>query len=236
MGDLHGPGPNGPGPNGRVLGRALVLIGPPGAGKGTQAREIGKRLGVPHISTGDMFRDLIGRGSPLGLRARPFMDRGELVPDEIVLGMVDERISRDDCVNGFILDGFPRTVPQAENFAKMVRSHHLHEPFVMHFVVDRQLLLRRLTGRRTCVVGGEIYNIYDHPPKVPGRCDNDGGELIQRPDDREEIIGGRLATYEARTRVLVEYYRKKGTLVDLDGMAPPATVTGHLLGVLVQAQ
>jgi adenylate kinase len=226
---------SGPGVNGLRLGRALILIGPPGAGKGTQARAIAKRLGVPHISTGDMFRELIGRGSPTGERARPYMERGELVPDDVVLGMVEERISRADCANGFILDGFPRTVPQAEKFDEIVRSRHLLEPFVMHFVVDTQQLLRRLTGRRTCSVGGEIYNIYDHPPKQPGRCDNDGGELIQRPDDREEIITGRLSTYEARTRVLVDYYRRKGTLVDLDGMAPPAAVTGHLLGALTQA-
>lgn len=225
-----------PGANGLRLGRALILIGPPGAGKGTQARAIAKRLGVPHISTGDMFRELIGRGSPLGEQARPYMERGDLVPDEIVLGIVEERISRPDCANGFILDGFPRTVAQADNFDEIVRSRHLHKPFVMHFVVDKQQLLRRLTGRRTCSVGGEIYNIYDRPPKVPGRCDNDGGELIQRPDDREEIITGRLSTYESRTRVLVDYYRRKGMLVDLDGMAPPAEVTGHLLGALMQVQ
>ncbi|HXR23933.1 MAG TPA: adenylate kinase [Candidatus Binataceae bacterium] len=227
---------SGPGVNGLRLGRALILIGPPGAGKGTQARAIAKFLGVPHISTGDMFRELIGRGSPLGEQARPYMERGDLVPDEIVFGMVEERVSRTDCANGFILDGFPRTVAQADKFDEIVRSRHLQKPFVMHFVVDKQQLLRRLTGRRTCSVGGEIYNIYDHPPKVPGRCDNDGGELIQRPDDREEIIIGRLATYEARTRVLVDYYRRKGTLVDLDGMAPPAEVTGHLLGALMQVQ
>ena len=227
---------SGPGVNGPKLGRALILIGPPGAGKGTQARAIAKLLGVPHISTGDMFRELIGRGSPLGEQARPYMEHGELVPDQIVLGIVEEHIARDDCGNGFILDGFPRTVAQAEKFDEIVRSCHLREPFVMHFVVDKQQLLRRLTGRRTCSVGGEIYNIYDHPPKAPGRCDNDGGELIQRPDDRGEIISGRLATYEARTRVLVDYYRQKGTLVDLDGMAPPAAVTAHLLEALMQAQ
>jgi adenylate kinase len=214
----------------------LILLGPPGAGKGTQAQRLRDHYGIAQISTGEMLRAEVAAGSPIGLEAKTVMEAGHLVSDDIILRMLGTRIEQPDCAKGFILDGFPRTVPQAENFAKMVRSHHLHEPFVMHFVVDRQLLLRRLTGRRTCVVGGEIYNIYDHPPKVPGRCDNDGGELIQRPDDREEIIGGRLATYEARTRVLVEYYRKKGTLVDLDGMAPPATVTGHLLGVLVQAQ
>jgi adenylate kinase len=224
------------GVNGLRLGRALILIGPPGAGKGTQAKMMAKRLGVPHISTGDMFRDLIGRGTPLGEKARPYMDSGELVPDEVVLEMVQERISRDDCANGFILDGFPRTVPQAQKFDEIVRNRHLLEPFVIHFVVDTKLLLRRLTGRRTCSVGGEIYNIYDRPPKVPGRCDNDGGELIQRPDDREEIITGRLSTYESRTEVLVDYYRRKGKVVDVDAMAPPVTVTSQLVKVLAQAQ
>jgi adenylate kinase len=223
---------SGQGPNGLRLGRALMLIGPPGAGKGTQARMISKRLGVPQISTGDMFRDLIGRGTPLGERARPYMDRGELVPDNMVLEMVTERISRDDCANGFILDGFPRTEPQAERFDEIVHNQHLLEPLVIHFVVDTNLLLRRLTGRRTCSVGGEIYNIYDRPPKVPGRCDNDGGELIQRPDDREEIITGRLSTYEERTKVLVDYYRRKGKVVQVDAMAPPAAVTSQLLGIL----
>lgn len=227
---------NGPGANGQRLARALILIGPPGAGKGTQAKTIASRLGVPHISTGDMFRDLIGRRTPLGEKARPFMDSGELVPDDVVLEMVQERISQPDCANGFILDGFPRTVPQAQKFDEIVRKRHLMDPFVIHFIVDTKLLLRRLTGRRTCSVGGEIYNIYDRPPRVPGRCDNDGGELIQRPDDREEIITGRLSTYEARTEVLVDYYRRKGKVVDLDAMAPPPVVTNQLLKVLAQAQ
>jgi adenylate kinase len=229
MADAPGPGANG-------LCRALIFLGPPGAGKGTQAREIAKLYGVPHVSSGDMFREHVERDSPLGRRAKPFMESGELVPDEIVLGMVEERISRPDCARGFVLDGFPRTLPQAQKLDEVLGSLPCRKELVMHFVVDTAQLLRRLTGRRTCAVGGEIYNIYNHPPKSPGRCDHDGGELIQRPDDREEVIRGRLGTYEARTRLLVDYYRRQGILVDLDGMAPPAEVTARIAAILAQAR
>src|SRR4029077_14490557 len=126
---------------------------------------------------------------------------------------------------GFILDGFPRTLPQAEKLDEILRRRFKVEPLVVHFVVDQNQLMRRLTGRRTCAIGGEIYNIYDHPPKVPGRCDRDGGELIQRPDDHEKVIAGRLAAYEGQTRPLVDFYRGRGVLQDVDGMATPAAVT-----------
>lgn len=222
------------GPNGRGLGRAVILIGPPGAGKGTQAKQIAREYGVPHLSTGDMFRDHVGRGTPLGMQAKPLMERGELVPDDIVLGMVEERIARPDCVNGFVLDGFPRTLPQAEKLDETLQRGPWGKPTVVYFVVDTSALLRRLTGRRTCSVGGEIYNIYERPPKVPGRCDNDGGELIQRPDDREEVIGERLAAYERQTRPLVDYYRRQGVLKEVDGMLPPGAVTELVMSTLVQ--
>jgi adenylate kinase len=216
------------------LGRAVIFLGPPGAGKGTQARQIAESYGVPHLSTGDMFREHDSRNTPLGLRAKPFMERGELVPDDLVLSMVEDRISRPDCADGFILDGFPRTLPQAEKLDEILRRRFKTDPLVVHFVVDQDQLMRRLTGRRTCKIGGEIYNIYDHPPKVPGRCDYDGGELIQRPDDREEVIGGRLAVYERQTRPLVDYYRRRGVLKDVDGMATPAAVTKNVLELLAQ--
>jgi adenylate kinase len=216
------------------LGRAVIFLGPPGAGKGTQARQIAESYGVPHLSTGDMFREHVDRGTPLGLRAKPIMERGELVPDDLVLSMVEERVSRPDCVDGFILDGFPRTLPQAEKLDEILRRRFKTDPLVVHFVVDQEQLMRRLTGRRTCKIGGEIYNIYDHPPKVPGRCDRDGGELIQRPDDREEVIGERLAAYERQTRPLVDYYRRRGVLKDVDGMAAPAAVTKNVLELLAQ--
>jgi adenylate kinase len=216
------------------LGRAVIFLGPPGAGKGTQAKQIAEQFGVPHLSTGDMFRDHVGRGTPLGLRARPIMERGELVPDELVLSMVEDKISRADCAKGFVLDGFPRTLPQAEKLDEILERHSSGRPLVVHFVVDATQLTRRLTGRRTCTVCGEIYNIYDRPPKVPGRCDQDGGELAQRPDDREEVIAKRLAAYERQTRPLVQYYRSQGVLKDLDGMAPPAEVTRRILELIAQ--
>ncbi len=214
------------------LGRAVIFLGPPGAGKGTQARQVAKYFGVPHLSTGDMFRDHVSRDTPLGKRAKPIMERGDLVPDEIVLDMIAERISRSDGANGFVLDGFPRTLPQAEKLDQILQGRSWGKPVVVHFIVDPAQLLRRLTGRRTCAIGGEIYNIYDQPPRVPGQCDNDGGELIQRADDREEVIAERLAAYNAQTRPLVDYYRKQGVLIDVDGMAAPAAVTTRVLEIL----
>jgi adenylate kinase len=162
------------------------------------------------------------------------MDRGELVPDEIVLGMVEERVARPDCVNGFVLDGFPRTLPQAERLDDILRRGPWEPPLVLHIVVQLAALLGRLTGRRTCSVGGEIYNIYDRPPKVPGICDHDGGKLIQRPDDQEDVIAGRLSAYERQTRPLVEYYSRQGVLVDVDGMKTPAEVTEEVLNILAR--
>jgi adenylate kinase len=195
----------------------LIFLGPPGAGKGTQAKRIARKMGLPHLSTGDMLRDHADRSTELGLLARPIMERGGLVPDEIVLGMVAERLSRPDCASGFIFDGFPRTLPQAEKLDEMLRRGPWGKPLVVHFVVDAEKLVQRMTGRRTCAIGGEIYNIYDQPPKVAGRCDVDGGELIQRADDRPEVIRQRLDEYNAQTRPLVEYYRSQGVLLGLPG-------------------
>ena len=214
----------------------MIFLGPPGAGKGTQAKQIAKHYGVPHLSTGDMFRDLVARDTPLGRRAKPIMDRGDLVPDDIVLEMVAERISRPDTARGFVLDGFPRTLPQAEKLGEILQARSWGQALVVHFVVDPGQLVRRLTGRRICSVGGEIYNIYDQPPKVEGRCDNDGGQLIHRADDREEVIVERLAAYQEQTRPLVDYYRSQGVLVDVDGMQPPAAVTAKVLEILERGQ
>jgi len=198
------------------LDRAVIFLGPPGSGKGTQAKELAKAYGIPHLSTGDMLREHVGKGTTLGLKAKPIMGRGELVPDSLVLKMVAERIERPDCSHGFVFDGFPRTVTQAKYLGELLKQHGLYQPFVLHLVIGSSVLLRRLTGRRTCKVGGEIYNIYDRPPKVEGICDNDGGELLQRPDDREEVIRERLHAYEKLTAPLVQYYRRLGFLHDID--------------------
>jgi adenylate kinase len=218
------------------LKRAVIFLGPPGAGKGTQAQEVARLYRIPHLSTGDMLRDHVARGTPLGLLAKPMMERGELVPDEIVLGMVEERISQPDCANGFVFDGFPRTLPQAEKLNEMLRRLGFNSPLVLYIVVDYDLVLKRLTGRRMCKVGGEIYNIYDRPPKVPGRCDNDGGELIQRPDDREEVIQERLVAYERQTKPLVDYYRSQGVLETVDGRPDVDAVTHSIMGILRRVQ
>jgi adenylate kinase len=198
------------------LERAIIFLGPPGSGKGTQAKELAKKFGVPHLSTGDMLREQIAAGTPLGLKVKPIMERGELVPDSLVLRIIAERIERVDCFHGFVFDGFPRTVTQARYLGELLKQHGLKQPFVIHMVIGTAILMRRLTGRRVCSKCGEIYNIYNRPPKLPGICDIDGGELIHRPDDREEVVAPRLHAYEKQTAPLVSYYRRLGALEDID--------------------
>jgi adenylate kinase len=198
------------------LDRAVIFLGPPGSGKGTQAKLLAAKYGIPHLSTGDMLREHISKGTPLGLKAKPIMARGELVPDSLVLKMVADRIDRDDCYHGFVFDGFPRTVTQAKYLGELLKQHGLIQPFVIHMVIGRSALLKRLTGRRTCKTDGEIYNIYERPPKVEGICDKDGGELVQRPDDMEEVVAPRLHAYEKQTTPLVSFYRRLNALDDID--------------------
>jgi adenylate kinase len=211
------------------LDRAVIFLGPPGSGKGTQAKELAKLYGIPHLSTGDMLREHVEKGTPLGLKAKPIMEHGELVPDSLVLKMVAERIERPDCSHGFVFDGFPRTVTQAKYLGELLKQHGLRQPFVIHLVIGSSVLMRRLTGRRTCKRCGEIYNIYDRPPKVEGICDKDGGELFQRPDDREEIVGPRLHAYEKQTAPLVTYYRRLGFLHDIDARKSVEEVRNDIL-------
>ena len=218
------------------LDRAVIFLGPPGAGKGTQAKELARRFSAPHLSTGDMLREHVVQGTSLGQRAQPIMTRGELVPDSIVLRMVAERIERPDCSHGFVFDGFPRTVAQAQWLGELLKQHGFKQPLVVHMVIDPALLLRRITGRRMCKVGGEIYNVYERPPKVEGRCDNDGGELEQRADDREEIVGPRLAAYEKQTAPLAAYYRRLGRLRDIDASKSVDEVAASIVAVVCDAR
>jgi len=218
------------------LGRAVILLGPPGAGKGTQAQRIAQRYQLPHLSTGDMFRDHIFRGTELGRKAKPLMERGELVPDEIVLGMVEDRINQPDCANGFVFDGFPRTLQQAAYLERICKEHSLGCTIVLHMVVNPALLMQRLTGRRICKAGGHIYNVYERPPRREGICDVDGSELIHRPDDTEGVIGERLAAYDRQTQPLVEYYTSRGLLYPIDAMADADKVTDSIAGILDRAK
>jgi len=218
------------------LNRAVIFLGPPGAGKGTQAKQLAAKFMVPHLSTGDMLRENVANGTPLGARAKPIMERGELVPDSLVLRMVRERIERPDCSHGFVFDGFPRTVAQAQYLGELLKQHGFRRPLVIHLMVDTSLILRRITGRRMCKVGGEIYNLYDRPPKVKGRCDKDGGELVQRPDDREEIVAPRLHAYEKQTAPLVAYYTRLGLLHDVDASKSIEEVRQQIDKALLQAR
>ena len=217
------------------LHQALIFLGPPGAGKGTQAKRIAKLYGLPHLSTGDMLRDAVARGTEMGREAKPIMERGELVPDEIIMRMVEQRLKQADCSEGFIFDGFPRTIPQAEQLDAILGRQGFGKPLVIEFRVSQETLLRRVSGRWTCSVGGETYNVFERPPKVAGICDNDGGTLVQRSDDRSEIVKERLAAYERQTMPLAEYYREHGVLIEIDGTAGVDEVHSKLVQILSQA-
>jgi adenylate kinase len=212
--------------------QALIFLGAPGAGKGTQAREVAKHFVIPQISTGDILRDAVKKQTPLGLAAKAKMEAGQLVPDEVVCGIVEQRIDEPDCKPGFILDGFPRTIPQAEFVDRMLQSKGRGNPLVLNICVDQEVLMKRLTGRRTCAVCGEIYNVYFNPPKKEGLCDKDGGKLLHRADDKEETIRQRLVAYEKQTSPLIDYYRGKRLLHDVEGDRDPELIAGDLLKFL----
>ncbi|MEW6570367.1 MAG: adenylate kinase [Nitrospirota bacterium] len=188
----------------------IVLLGAPGAGKGTQAKKLIEKYGIPQISTGDLLRAAVAAGTPLGKEAKSYMDKGELVPDRVVLGMVEERLKQDDCKKGFILDGFPRNTAQAEVLDKMLQSLNMPLDAALSVDVPFEDLMKRLTGRRTCKSCNQMYNIYFTPPKKESVCDKCGGELFQRDDDKEETIKKRLEVYTAQTAPLMDYYNKKG--------------------------
>lgn len=196
-----------------------VLLGPPGAGKGTQAVRLVEKYEIPHISTGDIFRKNIKEGTELGKKAQEYMNAGALVPDELVVDLVKDRLQQDDCKNGFLLDGFPRTISQAEKLDEFLSESNQKMDIVINLKVEKEALIKRLTGRRVCKDCGASYHIVNIPPKKEGVCDICGGELIQRKDDNIETVENRINVYEEQTAPLIGYYKEAGSLVDFDGEA-----------------
>jgi adenylate kinase len=195
----------------------LVLMGLPGAGKGTQAEKIVEKYGIPHISTGDMFRAAIKESTELGLQAKSFMDQGNLVPDEVTIGIVRERLSKEDCAEGFLLDGFPRTVAQAEALENILSDLNKKIDYVINIDVDQEFLMERLTGRRICKSCGSTYHLVFNPPTKDGVCDRCGGELYQRADDNAETVQNRLEVNQKQTKPLLDFYEGKGYLRNING-------------------
>lgn len=213
----------------------IVLLGPPGAGKGTQADVLVKKLLVPHISTGDMFRAAISNGTELGKEAKSYMDKGQLVPDIVTVGIIRDRISMSDCREGFLLDGFPRTLPQAEALDNLLADMSTSLDAVLNISVPLDRLIDRLTGRRMCRNCGTIYHLLYNAPEVENVCDACGGELYQRDDDKEATVKNRLEVYEAQTAPLISYYEKKGILYNINGDLPINEVTAQLGAALGQS-
>ncbi|GAA4138419.1 adenylate kinase [Actinomadura keratinilytica] len=209
----------------------IVLVGPPGAGKGTQAQYIASHLSIPKISTGDIFRANVSSGTELGRKAKAYMDRGDLVPDEITIAMVRDRLAQDDARDGFLLDGFPRNVPQAETLKKILAEWDARVDIVLELVVDEDEVVRRLSGRRTCSRCGRIWHV-DFDDKQDDICDDCGGELFQRDDDREEVVRHRLEVYQEQTAPLVQFYADEGILVGIDATGPIEEVTNRALAAL----
>ena len=210
----------------------LILLGPPGAGKGTQAKLLTECLDIPQIATGDILRGAVQAGTALGLQAKGYMDAGALVPDEVVIGIVRERLQQADCCKGFILDGFPRTVAQADALQGNLATLGRQLDRVVSLTVDADALVERLTGRRTCRACGRGYHVTFDPPQVADRCDACGGELFQRDDDQEATIRKRLTVYGEQTAPLIDYYRAAGLLAELDGMLPIPVVHRQVLAAL----
>ena len=210
----------------------IVLLGAPGAGKGTQAKKLIEKYGIPQISTGDILRKAVADGTPLGKEAKSYMDKGELVPDSVVIGLVKERLQQDDCKKGFILDGFPRNTSQAETLDKVLDEMGMPLQVALSVDVDFDVLMKRLTGRRTCKSCGQMYNIYFSPPQKEGVCDKCGGELYQRDDDKEETIKKRLEVYESQTAPLIDYYDKKGILKRVNGVGNIEEIFANICAIL----
>ncbi len=210
----------------------LILLGPPMSGKGTQAARLSQLFGIPQVSSGDLFRDNIKNQTNLGLEAKKYIDRGDLVPDEITIGMVKERLHREDCLGGALLDGFPRTIPQAEALDEILEGVGASLAVVISVAVPEDVLVERASGRRICRTCGQSYHLKFDPPKESGICDEDGGELYQREDDKPETVRQRLAVYQAQTSPLIEFYRARGILHEVNGDQTIDDVADDILQVV----
>ncbi len=214
----------------------IVLLGPPGAGKGTQAEILAEKTGLAHISSGDMFRENMKNQTELGKRAKAYMDKGELVPDDLTIEMIRARLNRPDCKEGAVLDGFPRTPAQAEALEEMLVEFHGRVDLVPFVTASEPVLVERISGRLTCRANGHIYHQKFNPPKVTGKCDLDGSELYQREDDRADTVKNRIRVYLAQTTPLIDHYRRLGKVVEIDGTRSVEQVTAALLGSLNQGR
>jgi adenylate kinase len=215
--------------------RFIVLLGPPASGKGTQAARLREALGLPHIASGDLFRENLKNETELGLKAKVYMDRGELVPDDVTIAMVMERLKRPDCAGGALFDGFPRTIAQAEALDQALAERGHRIGVVPYIAVPDEVLVERVSGRRLCRVCGEAYHVKFNPPARPGVCDNDGGELYQRGDDSPETVRKRLQVYWEQTSPLIDYYRDRGVLVEVNGDQPIDAVAADLRAAVAGA-
>ncbi|GAB4337870.1 MAG: adenylate kinase [Calditrichia bacterium] len=210
----------------------LILLGAPGVGKGTQAKKLVDELGIPQISTGEILRNEVRQKTPLGLQAEEVLKRGELVSDDIILGMVRNRLSQEDCKKGFILDGFPRTIPQAEALDKMLKEWQINDFYAIKIIVPAEKIIQRLVNRRICSSCGKDYNIILNPPPKDMKCNYCGGEIIQRDDDKEETIKKRLDVFEKQTKPLIDYYAKSGNLYQIDGLRSVNEVFQEILSII----
>lgn len=210
----------------------IIMLGAPGAGKGTQAKKIAEAFGIPHISTGDIFRANLKEGTELGLKAKTYMDKGELVPDELTCDLVVDRISKDDAANGYVLDGFPRTIPQADALTNALAARGEKMDFAIDVDVPDENIIKRMSGRRACVGCGATYHIEFAPPKTEGICDTCGKELILRDDDKPETVANRLRVYHEQTQPLIEYYTKQEILYTVDGTQDIDKVFEDIKGIL----
>lgn len=210
----------------------VILLGPPGAGKGTQAKLISEKFSIPHISTGDIFRANIKEKTPLGIEAKRYIDNGQLVPDEVTIGIVKDRLTKDDCDNGFLLDGFPRTVAQAEALDEFLKGINKDLDVALLIKVPEEFILERMTGRRVCTSCGASYHIRFNPPKVEGKCDICDNELIQRKDDTEATVKERLEVYSKQTYPLINYYKDNGIISEVNGTESIDEVFGNISNIL----